>query len=1311
MTRTINGIADLVFGTRLSDGLCSTGAGAGWHRAGRRWRALAATVLALSGVRVLGGGIQHVSGGFLFSGAHYNLVVSDTNGCIVSVAANGGAVALGGEAGLWSATFKEGGSLNAAAFQIGSPSNTFQWARPPDDSTLLLTYSNADIATTVTLTARDDGVELSARVQPRRKTVLEFSLPARLRFTPAGVQGLIAPNASSDGVGAEYNAAFFQPQTESHPAGWTTATAGPSGYHSLYGGYLVSRPSNDPAVPVTFTADGLAWLGTSLSNKWSGASALVNRAPATGQTDLVLLTSTNGAFFSGSHLGGAGWLLRLGGQVDTARAPLAQDIAVAAVEHLAQSPGSRTKVALLALERGPASGSWAAVTVSNWRSRLNSSAALASAGIQVVELSNAQAMLDALSTTNYLAMLNPYGESTPARLSGGMTQTVAAVGSYVRAGGNWFEVGGYPFYYALQSQPYYSCSIGYPPAFADFLQLETDGGTASLFGVQPAPAAPWDGATNPAALFVPGRLAWGADVTGGYLERAFGAYVASNQTWQSPAVRLTVGLPVAAAIQAYCLANGISRALADKMSPETLASFKQSVLIKLDGTCAQLSAHLSQLPSPALVHVDQYLHGGFDKQYPDHLPPIASFGTPTEFSNLLAQCCQQGLLLMPYTNPTWWCDHPRGPTFVAAGTAPLLVNSDGTFSYEAYGTNDGYTVCQWHPAVRAANRSTVSQFTSAYPVNLLFEDQIGARSWKYDYNAASPAPCAYAAGLAAQAAEDCTSLPLATENGWDRVVNDESQFCGMTWGLVPTTNAPDWRTFLRDRYAPGTWRIFPLVQQIAHDKLALAHHNLGQSVTSDEVLSWTLGLGYGMGIRMSATDLDTSASLQWLLWLDRVQKSVCSRYTGEPLAAFSHAWADVASSADSGTIGAGYGPVSLVANLGPQPRSASGYRLSPFGFVATAPGMIAANVLSGDAAEQPVSYVAEAGDSRVDFWIYSAGERAVSVALPSGVGRVTGAQLAGEAVQGLAQGSSLEIRLGMKPGQERLQPPAALAGLAPSQWPGGKPAIGILNVSGMPRSWTTITPTDWLQAFSQSNLALQYGVPVRQITNVSDLVTALQAGPTNYLAIVNPGGENFLAVGSGQGLAMIGLIRDYVNRGGSWWETAGYSFYKAAWQSGGWKTETLGAAGMNSLGLPVGGGDTTQAAEAMTVTTDGHAVFGPALSARLAGLSAAVNRGLTRSDPDPGHLALLAGATQDFLGCYRLEGWGYLWRYGGFNPNPSVALASAPAVMEYLYTHVPLPAVASSAKYLWHGSAVPVPAQRGTVLQVVSSRAHAVGGR
>ena len=49
----------------------------------------------------------------------------------------------------------------------------------------------------------------------------------------------------------------------------------------------------------------------------------------------------------------------------------------------------------------------------------------------------------------------------------------------------------------------------------------------------------------------------------------------------------------------------------------------------------------------------------------------------------------------------------------------------------------------------------------------------------------------------------------------------------------------------------------------------------------------------------------------------------------------------------------------------------------------------------------------------------------------------------------------------------------------------------------------------------------------------------------------------------------------------------------------------------------------------------GQTMFGQAVSAQLSTESTAVNRGLLRTEDDPGHLALLAGAEQDFLGAYR----------------------------------------------------------------------------
>jgi hypothetical protein len=1255
-----------------------------------------ALMLFWAGLPVLRGsaaGIQHIASGFACSGSNSTVTISDTNGAILSVTAAGqaGNIVGSGEFGLWSATFKEGGGISAAAFNASSASNTFNWTLPPAGNVLLLAYSNADIAVTVTVSNRDDGVDFAAQLQPRLKTVLEFDLPGRLRFAPGNLQRLICPLNSSDGTGAAFNAGFFQSQPETNPAGWSTTVIGPAGYSSLYGGPLVSRAVNDPAVPISFTTNGISWLGTNVTAAWNGANAIVNRPPAAGQADLILVNSTNGAFFSGSHLGGAGFLFRLGGLVDDARAPLAQDLVIAAIEHLAQAPpAGRTKVALLDLEHGPANGGWAAVPVSAWRSRLQTSAALARAGIQVVTLANAQAMLDALASTNYLAVLNPYGEWTPVREGLGLAGTVAAVGNYVKAGGNWFEAGGYSFYYALTPTHYYSYNVAYPPAFADFLQLETaSAGTAALFGVQPSPAAPWTGSNNPAALFVPGRLAWGGDAAGGYCERAFGTYVAPAQSWQSPVVRLAVGYAAPDALSAYCQANGFNRRLPDKMSPAVLDRFKRSVLIYYSGNCADKIAHLAELPSPALVHFADYLLGGFDKEYPDHLPPNATFGSSANFTNFLAQSRQLGLLVMPYTNPTWWCDHPRGPTFLSAGTAPLLLNLDGSLSYEIYGANDGYTVCHWHPAVQAANRLTVRQFTTNYPVDILFEDQCGARTWQYDLNAASPTPYAYAAGIASRVAEDSQTLPLSTENGWDRLVNHESQFCGMTWATVPTANSPSWQTYLRDRFSTGTWDLFPLAQYIAHDKLSMVHHDLGQFVTSDEVLAWTLGLGYGLSDWVNATDLGQPATRQWLLWLDRVQKSVCARYVGEPVTAFAHAWGTNAANPDNGVLQAAYGPVNILANLGPQPLTTSNLTLAPFGFCATAPGLFAANLVpSGTSNAVPVSYVMETNSTNYDLWLYAAGEQNAAIVVPSGYTGDATIQLDGHLpgpVQ--VQNGAFSVSLGMKPDQDRIQPPPELAGKAPRDWPGNKPAIGILNLPGFPASWTTITAANWVQAFNQSSLATQFGVPIRQITTFADLTAALQAGPTAWLAIVNPCGEIFPESGAGQWPTTLGFIHDYVNRGGSWWETAGYSFYGSSWlQSAAWQTETIGPAGIASLGVPVGGGDVAQPAEPLTVTAAGQTMFGPVLSAQLQGLTSAVNRGLLRDSTDPGHIAVLAGAQQDFLGGYRLDGWGYLWRIGGFLPNSNVVLPAAPAVMTYLYTNPPLPAVVSPVKYLWHGS-------------------------
>ncbi|NQT52680.1 hypothetical protein HQ576_11540, partial [bacterium] len=128
----------------------------------------------------------------------------------------------------------------------------------------------------------------------------------------------------------------------------------------------------------------------------------------------------------------------------------------------------------------------------------------------------------------------------------------------------------------------------------------------------------------------------------------------------------------------------------------------------------------------------------------------------------------------------------------------------------------------------------------------------------------------------------------------------------------------------------------------------------------------------------------------------------------------------------------------------------------------------------------------------------------------------------------------------------------------------------------------------------------------------------------------------------------------------------------------------VGPSGTGCLGMPVGGGDVDAPPEKLRVTPAGRAWLRGALADRIGRLSSAVNRGLVRGSHDPGHVTLVAGSTQDFIGGYRLDGWGWLWRIGGFYPNPDVAVPVAVRVMEHIATHPPLPAKVGGTKYLWH---------------------------
>ncbi len=1221
---------------------------------------------------------------------------SPENGAILAVSPAGAAESVwqSGESGLWSARFADKTVLDAARFHATNALHAFSWKPGPDKDALTFTYACPALTVRVTARPRPDGIELTAEATPSAQPLLRLDLPGRLRFDPAAVTRFVCPLNGNTAVGAAFNRGFFQQQPEDRPSGWSAVAVGPKGYQTLCGGPLVQRDVHDPAVPLTVTDEGRRWLTPAVAARAAKARAVVNRAPSRAQADLVIADSANGPYLSANRLGGSGGgLWRVGGGVREDDCETALTLVGAVIEKLAAGPAApRARIGLVSLTNGPERGNWAETPVADWRARLNAIAARSRGRVTFVELASPQAMLDAARSPDFLCILNPYGESIPTATDDGMTAVLETIRGYVKAGGNWFEVGGYPFYQALRPHRYLSYGLSYPVAFSDFLHLESRSGTAALYRVQPRTVKqPWAAAQAPAEIFIPGALGCGGDERGGYCDHAFSTYVLPGATWRCPAVRMTLGTPVYEDLARYCTANGLTRPLAEKMKPEALARLKNSVLLFLSGSAREKTDALDRLPVPTLIHFSDYLTGGFDKQYPDHLPPNAKFGTPDEFKTFFDRAHARGHLVSPYTNPTWWCDHPKGPTFEREGDAGLLKTLDGKPVYERYSENDGWTITLWHPAVQAANRVTVRQFTQEYPVDILFQDQCGARGWSYDTNPASPTPYAYSEGMIAMNDEDSRTVPLGTENGWDRVANYQTLLCGLSWGIVPTEHRPVWVRLFKASSPPETWEIFPLAQAVMHDKTVFLHHDLGQFVTNDQILSWTLGLGYSLSYRANASALAQDAPREWLAWLDRLQKSVCARHIGEPLRDFKHdrgplfaAGGDPRRAADDGTLVATYGDVRILANLGDVPRTLDSRALPPYGFRADAPGMTAGRATDGS------GYVTETAKGKTDLWIYAQPHSTVSVPVPlSGRVRVT---LDGTPTSVLGLPSSvLSLTLPPRGSVARTPPPAELAALAPRDWPGAKPAIGIIDLgAGIAPALTSVTPADWRAAFEASALAKQHGLAVKSLTTCDEIAAALAAGPRAWFAIVNPYGEIFPSAGPGRWRETLGAVRAYVNNGGAWWETAAYSFFRAAYRDGNaWKTDHSGTAGAGLFHLPVGDGEVDDPAEALHATEDGKVWLGDALAAKIAQSESVVNRGTPSTQSAPATV-LVAGVENGFIGGYRLDGWGYLWRIGGFNPDPEVSTSVAVAATLHQYTHPPAPLPASGTRFLYHATLAPV---------------------
>lgn len=348
-------------------------------------------------------------------------------------------------------------------------------------------------------------------------------------------------------------------------------------------------------------------------------------------------------------------------------------------------------------------------------------------------------------------------------------------------------------------------------------------------------------------------------------DHSYNVYVEQQQRWESPRVRIVVTTRLFDALGAWKDDTDVAKlpSIADKLSmPKVRGQVARDLALSplLKASAIRFAKPFSSwqaevlplMPTPSILHVTGIEPRGFDKDYPDFLPPDPRFGTTDDFVNFVKQAQEMDMIVMPYTNPTWW--DPNSPTLsrlppgVTINDAAAL-NRSMLPIWEAYDdfVNGGYVMSLCSPFVRQRLANLAHNMTIKANVDILFEDQIGARPFLFDFNAQCDGLQTYLSNwlnhtgsLASQ------GVLLGTEQGFDRAAQSELMFFG---GVLSdedsgTTNGM-WGAY-GEAYRP-----VPVATAMTRASTIFMQHDLGGPWTTQaHSVSFALSMGYSLQFDM-----------------------------------------------------------------------------------------------------------------------------------------------------------------------------------------------------------------------------------------------------------------------------------------------------------------------------------------------------------------------------------------------------------------------------------------------------------------------------
>lgn len=415
----------------------------------------------------------------------------------------------------------------------------------------------------------------------------------------------------------------------------------------------------------------------------------------------------------------------------------------------------------------------------------------------------------------------------------------------------------------------------YPFLFADFISIESEDGNLSVYMIHNKNS------------FQQTRLNVGYNAFNGGVGmygHEFATYIKKGETWKSPILRFYICSSVEESVVQYAKDNGLDKtpSLKKKISSKLFHHLRHGVLLKIDFIWANMSfkeaeAFIKTLPSSTILHLLSFWPRSFDQNYPDYIPPNPRFGTSNDLKHFIRVAHKHNLLIMPYTNPTWWNE---SLTLDELGKENIAVRRlNGKIHDEYYwGKNWGIVVSPHHPLAIKRMNQTAKQFAYDFKCDLLFEDQLGARSWIYDLNPKAKAPAGYTRGIINIAKRDHKKIPLMTEGGFDKLIQYETGFCDMS---VNKALPPD--KIYNNWWGKGNWKIFPMMLYFIHSKVAVYQHNLAHEVFTDAREKLTWNLAYGHNLFLAWWPSEWSKYKKWFKIADAFQKTVAARSFGKDL--------------------------------------------------------------------------------------------------------------------------------------------------------------------------------------------------------------------------------------------------------------------------------------------------------------------------------------------------------------------------------------------------------------------------------------------